>query len=201
MGGYQFKVTLHGVTPIVWRRIVIPQTYHFADFAEAILLSMGYFNICLYRFILNKSILIPDYEEDEDLDDAFDHFVKDYLDCEWGFEYNMDFDDLDQVWDHTLEYEGEVPDFEGELAVCIDGENACPPEDVGYIEGYKQFLEIMKDKDHPEFDYMLYKHVQIGDRNAEGFDPTHFDKSKVKIEKALRSTDPRPFFSNSHPMW
>ena len=33
---------------------------------------------------------------------------------------------------------------------CIEGEGTCPPEEVGGIPGFEKFLEIMKDKSHPE---------------------------------------------------
>ena len=34
--------------------------------------------------------------------------------------------------------------------VCIGGENACPPEDVGGPPGYEEFLAAMADPNHPE---------------------------------------------------
>ena len=33
------------------------------------------------------------------------------------------------------------PYFGLKFGVCIDGQNACPPEDVGGVPGYEQFLE------------------------------------------------------------
>ena len=36
------------------------------------------------------------------------------------------------------------------LAICVGGENACPPEDIGGAPGYEEFLEIMADPEHPE---------------------------------------------------
>ena len=34
--------------------------------------------------------------------------------------------------------------------VCLEGEGCCPPEDIGGTHGFEEFLEIMKDKSHPE---------------------------------------------------
>ena len=39
--------------------------------------------------------------------------------------------------------------------MCIDGENASPPKDVGGIPGYNQMLESFSNVDHP--DYETYK--------------------------------------------
>jgi Plasmid pRiA4b ORF-3-like protein len=41
------------------------------------------------------------------------------------------------------------------LVVCLAGENACPPEDVGGYPGYAEFLEALKDPAHEEHANML----------------------------------------------
>jgi hypothetical protein len=55
---------------------------------------------------------------------------------------------------------------------CIQGERACPPEDVGGIGGYAYFLEAVQDPTHPEHDSYL---EWIGGR----FDPEAFDLEQV----------------------
>ena len=52
--------------------------------------------------------------------------------------------------------------------MCVGGENACPPEDVGGPPGYQYFLEAITDPTHEEHADML---AWCGD----GFDPTEFD--------------------------
>lgn len=34
--------------------------------------------------------------------------------------------------------------------MCIAGENACPPEDVGGPHGYELVLDILGDRDHAQ---------------------------------------------------
>jgi hypothetical protein len=36
--------------------------------------------------------------------------------------------------------------------VCVAGERHCPPEDVGGVPGYQEFLEVVFDPSHEEFD-------------------------------------------------
>ena len=61
--------------------------------------------------------------------------------------------------------------------VCLDGKRACPPEDVGGVWGYEEFLEAIADPDHEEHDSYL---EWIG----EDFDPEAVELDK--INRALR---------------
>jgi hypothetical protein len=58
--------------------------------------------------------------------------------------------------------------------VCLDGQGACPPEDVGGIGGYEQFLEALADPLHEEHDDML---VWVGFR----FDPAVFSVASANV--------------------
>jgi hypothetical protein len=52
--------------------------------------------------------------------------------------------------------------------VVLDGERACPPEDVGGPPGYADLLRSLKD---PEDERYAQIREQIGDFDAERFDP------------------------------
>jgi hypothetical protein len=58
------------------------------------------------------------------------------------------------------------------FGVCLNGEGACPPEDVGGIGGYQQFLEALADPLHEGHDDML---GWVGFR----FDPDAFSVASV----------------------
>jgi pRiA4b ORF-3-like protein len=60
-------------------------------------------------------------------------------------------------------------------AVCVDGENACPPEDCGGIWGYYELLKALKNPKHKE-------HRQMLDWLGGQFDPAHFDLQKINAE-------------------
>ena len=58
------------------------------------------------------------------------------------------------------------------MPICIKAKGACPPEDVGGIWGYYNFLEALDDQNHPEHeDYKEW----IGD----DFDPAVYDIEKT----------------------
>jgi len=51
---YQFKVTLDGISPPIWRRIQVPARYSFWDLHVALQDAMGWFDCHLHRFNLAK---------------------------------------------------------------------------------------------------------------------------------------------------
>jgi hypothetical protein len=52
--------------------------------------------------------------------------------------------------------------------MCLAGANACPPEDVGGIGGYMDFLQAMSDPTHEEHEAMWLW-------SGGPFDPAGFD--------------------------
>lgn len=56
--------------------------------------------------------------------------------------------------------------------LCLVGENACPPEDVGGVPGYFEFLAAINNPAHEELSTMLR---WIG----RSFDPAAFDLAET----------------------
>ena len=47
-------------------------------------------------------------------------------------------------WQHRIKVEKAlVPDPDMRRPLCLGGQNACPPEDVGGVPGYADFLEAI----------------------------------------------------------
>jgi hypothetical protein len=85
---------------------------------------------------------------------------------ERSFLYEYDFGDS---WDHDVVVEALTWSYFGlKFAVCVDGQNACPPEDVGGAPGYAEFLEAIVDPEDEEHDHYL---EWVGG----SFDPSEFD--------------------------
>ena len=80
-----------------------------------------------------------------------------------------------------LVLEKTLPPAEGvRYTVCLAGARACPPEDVGGIPGYENFLEAMRDPKHPE-------HKQYLEWIGGNFDPEAFDIDEVnRLLRAIR---------------
>jgi len=88
--------------------------------------------------------------------------------------YTYDFGDN---WEHVLLVERVLPlDSQQTYPMCIKGKRAVPPEDVGGVWGYEEFLRALKDPDHPEHqDYVDWW-------GEEPFDPAAFDREAVNAE-------------------
>ncbi|MBI5934386.1 MAG: plasmid pRiA4b ORF-3 family protein [Chloroflexi bacterium] len=70
------------------------------------------------------------------------------------FRYEYDFGDS---WIHELIVEKILPVEKGvQYPVCIKGKRACPPEDIGSVWGYNDFLEAIANPNHPERNLAWY---------------------------------------------
>lgn len=178
---YQFKIVLQDVSPPIWRRIRISKNSTIQELALAIMDSMQWFGVCYFRFILEKSILVPDYEGDGEVADTHKIMTSSFVGCtDIEFEYTLHDEDGDG-WMHTILFEGEVEDdCDTGGPKCLGGERGCPPEDLkGCAKGYEEFLKVVMDKHHPERDQVLYNNFMKDD-----FDSEVFNKETVVFRKA-----------------
>jgi hypothetical protein len=165
---YQIKVTLKNSKPPIWRRIQVPGDVKLSKLHLILQEVMGWADYHLHQFIVNGiyySTPHPDdfYEVKDERRVALHQVASGE---KFKFIYEYDFGDS---WEHELLVEKVMPPEQGAYYPrCIKGKRACPPEDVGGVWGYDDFLEAIKDPDHPEHEAML-------DWVGGEFDPEEFD--------------------------
>jgi hypothetical protein len=179
---YQFKITLEGIEPPIWRRIQVPETYSFWDLHVAIQDSMGWSDSHLHEFRLvnpgtgaSEVIGIPgeDYRGGGRVKPGWEKRVSDFFPTEAAAEYLYDFGDR---WRHALEFEGVFPRENGiRYPSCIDGRRACPPEDCGGTDGFHDLLETILVLGH---EGRQEKMKWAGG----GYDPVKFDPKEVRFD-------------------
>ena len=175
---YQFKITIKGIKPPIWRRIQVPETYTFWELSSAIQDAIGWTGGHLYEFTclnpktgINDTISMPESEFDRSVKDGRKKKIAAYFSLKnKKSAYVYDFGD---DWEHTVVLEKIIPaDPKTNYPCCIAGKRNGPPDDVGGVFGYEEFVSIMKDPQHEEHDEMVEWYGDI-------FDPEKFDCTEV----------------------
>lgn len=188
----QIRVALAAIEPAIWRRLVVPRTFHLGQFHHVIQAAFGWWDCHLHEFRIGglswgdpEQIGEPEFEGDARSFDEAQVRLLDFHDPEsTEFLYIYDFGDS---WEHTVQ-------FEHLLALEPAPRLAArPPEDVGGVHGYADFLEIIADPDHPE-------HRQTTRWAGGHFDPEWFDleltnkdvRNALRSNRRIRLHQPRP---------
>ena len=177
---YQFKITLLDTQPPIWRRIQVSDCT--LDRLNAyIQIAMGWTNSHMRHFRIDGKLYgDPMLSEgtfgELQYEDSTTTRLSDILPVKGGqfrFEYEYDFGD---GWLHDVLFEARLPaDPKTRYPRCLEGERACPPEDVGGVWGYADFLEAIKNPKHEAHEDMK---EWIGGR----FDPEKFSVAKVNTQ-------------------
>ncbi|WP_243357983.1 plasmid pRiA4b ORF-3 family protein [Fundidesulfovibrio terrae] len=169
---YQLHVQLLGITPLIWRRIQVPGEVSLFRLNLLIQRAMGWKNTHLSEFNID-SRKYGATEQDHFAEGVYE-FKKFKLSqvvtaAGQSFLYAYDFGD---DWLHKVVVEDILArENEVKYPLCIAGERACPPEDVGGIYGYDDFLEAISDPKHESHaDYKTW---------IKKFDPENFDVDKA----------------------
>lgn len=170
---YQLKISLEGIVPQIWRRVLVPSDLPLSKLHIVIQVAMGWTNSHLHEFLVGrKRYSDPRFGLDElDFGEPIFKEAKVKLSevaptPKSTLRYHYDFGD---GWMHKVVIEKRLtPDPVQPAPRCIDGKRACPPEDCGGIPGYDRLLDILADPHHPEHDEM--KEWLEDDFDAEAFD-------------------------------
>lgn len=175
----QLRIELQDSQPLIWRKVLVPDNISLIKLHKVFQAVMGWDDYHLHEFIIDQRHYGP-VDPDDDLSwdlgpEMLDEQRK-RLDKVLGhkkqFEYIYDYGDN---WWHKVTLEKTIPlelDEDMPIATCAGGEMACPPEDVGGIGRYYEFLEAMADPEHDMHEDMMRWW-------GEPFDPEHFDSSLV----------------------
>ncbi|TSB45555.1 plasmid pRiA4b ORF-3 family protein [Alkalicoccobacillus porphyridii] len=175
---YQVKMTMSDIKPPIWRRVLVPSNITFHKFHKVIQAAFDWQDYHQYVFkfpeflIIEPSLEVPLKEGDkhpkrtkiDTVFEEYDHFYYEY--------------DLGDSWEHKIEVEKVViVDEEKHTPICIDGDRNRPPEDVGGVPGYEEFLKTISDPTHEDYDFMLtWAEKDTGGRK---FDPDYFYKNEI----------------------
>jgi len=142
---YQLRVVLHGISPLIWRRLLVRSDSTIADLHATLQTAFDWNGEHLHRFVIHGRVYGEDGLTDPRRVQLFDLGLR----IRERFLYEYDFID---GWQHDVRVE-QILAFESHrrYPVCMGGRRAAPPEDCG---GPWAFLELRQ----------RYSTVTIADR-------------------------------------
>ena len=171
---YQFRIALTGLKPPVWRRIQITDCT-LDKLHEYIQTSMGWTNSHLHDFLIDAQHYGDPMLVGQDLGEAgYQPSTRTRISdivpetgARYRFTYQYDFGDC---WEHEILFEGcPKKDAGQKYPLCLEGERACPPENLGGVPGYLKLLQVLGNPEHRSHAETL---KSIGGSFApEAFDP------------------------------
>jgi hypothetical protein len=160
--------------PPAWRRLLVPGGLRMDKLSKILQITMGWNNSHLHVFLvgeLSHGMHADDYPEDEI--DETEVTIHSALLSQRRVVYEYDFGD---GWEHDIAIESATRQpFGLKFAVCIDGQHACPPDDIGGPGGYRNFLAVVADPAHKE-------HQSYVEWYGSEFDPFEFDLGVINAE-------------------
>ena len=142
------------------RRVVVPLGVTFNELHDIIQIAFDWQDSHLHEFNLFdekgrcRINIISEFEDDfeprQDCPIVLDKEIR--VDGTIGdatkITYSYDYGD---GWIHDITVRAIVSDYDKNYPTCLMAEGNRPPEDVGGIPGFKAYLAIMNDPEHPEY--------------------------------------------------
>ena len=153
----QLKVTLLGIRPPIWRRLLVPAAIKLPKLHAVLQLSFGWTNSHLHAFRLDgesyeanppKGMVSQLFGLGPERQDEKRFRLCDLLHAkdDWLL-YEYDFGDS---WEVEVLVEKLLPGAHAGQVTCLAGKRAGPPDDCGGVPGYYNLLEAVADPKHPE---------------------------------------------------
>ncbi|WP_287815767.1 plasmid pRiA4b ORF-3 family protein [Pseudomonas sp.] len=174
-------VELSGIEPAIWRHLVVPADLTLPQLHEALQVAMGWHDMHLHEFRLQgRDYGVPDPggAYGAPLTDEAGVVLAEALGGATVFSYLYD---LGDDWLHEITvspYHG-VPRVSS-APFCVEGANACPPEDSGGPIAYADFVEAITDPAHPDHPAMVDWHGQDFDPQAWAITTTNRHLKKLQ---------------------
>ncbi|WP_143321934.1 plasmid pRiA4b ORF-3 family protein [Clostridium sp. HBUAS56010] len=142
MGAYQLKITIKGSKPPIWRRILVPEGITFSKLHQVIQTAFSWSDEHLYQFeFRSEKIRVVPFEENESkkfqyimAEESIDALVSGTN----KFTYTYDFGDN---WEHTIQVEDKIADYNEKSAQVIKFKGDIIPENCGGIAAFYELLE------------------------------------------------------------
>jgi hypothetical protein len=180
---YQLRAVLRGISPLIWRRLLLRAESTIADLHQVLQLSLGWSDAHLHRFFIHGR----EYGVYREAGIWFDRDGREVQLCELGlraperFVYEYD---LGDSWLHDVHLEAaRVLEPGKAYPVCVGRRRAAPPEDCGGPEAFMETrwrygLRAGSPRDLEELAALLDDEDECASVDS-GCDPERFDRRAV----------------------
>ncbi len=144
---YQLKVVLLGISPMIWRRLLVSSDSTLADLHYTLQIAMGWEDIHLHHFIIHGKqygitqpggIIFSDSARVVKLA-TLGFRVKERFIYEYDFSIHPAMGAWRYWWRHEMRVEAILtPQTNQIYPVCVGGKGVCPPEDCGGPWGFME---------------------------------------------------------------
>ncbi len=173
----RLRIELHEIEPKVWRRVDVPLSSTLLALHDIIQVTFGWMSSHLFEFEVGDRVYADPMLED----DLFGQQVYKATGIrlktlvERKAERFLYVYDLGDSWRHDISIES-VRDGEADVdyPAFVGGERRGPPEDVGGVVGFMEFLEAALDPLHEEHQAMVRWY-------GKPFDPLDIDESGIRL--------------------
>ena len=172
----RIRIELQNIQPKVWRRVDVPLSSTLLALHDIIQVTMDWNDAHLFEFRVGDKIYGVPHPDDEmyerKIHRAKSVRLKDLVNR--GVERFLYVYDFGDNWRHDVIFE-ELRDDEKDTdyPAFVDGARRGPPEDVGGVSGFMEFLEAVLDPTHEEHQRMLTWY-------GKAFDPYDFNEERVR---------------------
>lgn len=181
----QIKVWRLGVSPMVWRRVLVPASATLRELHGIFQVAMGWESIHLYQFCL-RAARYGSWEVAARSPDVTLAALRFRKGARFIYEY-----DLNIPWRHEVRIEDRLePEAGKAYPACIGGDGACPPEDCSGPAGFMARRDDLLSLDSLEdIDTMAEIIGQVAmERRPEVLDD---DDTKWRLERAIERSRAR----------
>jgi hypothetical protein len=161
---YQLKVQIEIEGFDIWRRVLVPSVLSFLHLHDVIQTVFDWHGYHLHMFkarrqgskvkqiVMDEGLETLEWCDVNSCDILEERFtaLKDIFPDHEEVTYTYDFGDS---WNHTITLEKTVRSNAFEVTY-LDGRGERPPEDVGGIGGYMEYIRVMADDTDPEYENM-----------------------------------------------
>lgn len=157
MKAYQMKIMIKNSHPPIWRRFIVPAGLTFSQLGFVLNEVMGWYGSHLSQFeFYHLGIVVEEIFEDfgwgeQEVLDSAETPIEPFMDSEDWFTYIYD---LGDYWQHRVEIEKILPDYEFDYPMVLKYRGDTPYEDCGGIYGYYHLLEVLENPQDEEYEEM-----------------------------------------------